>query len=93
MNEVTCSLDTLGELFRSVVADELKAFEARLIPPQAHTVEDAAILTGYKEWTLRQACNKNRIRGAYKASDRSWRIPHTAIEQIQAYGLPSKQVA
>lgn len=81
--------DALCDVLRSIEC-RLLAIESRLTPQQAYSVEDVAELTGYAEWTLRQACNQGRIRGAYKASNRSWRIPHASLEDIKAKGLPSR---
>ena len=90
--------DELREVLRSFesglqsIDSRLRVIESRLTPQQAYPVEDVAQMTGYAVWTLRQACNQGRIPGAYKASDRSWRIPHASLEGIQGHGLP-KQVA
>jgi len=39
-------------------------------------------------FTIRQACNKPRIAGAYRARDNAWRIPHAALIEIMTNGLP-----
>ena len=36
---------------------------------EACTVEEVAEKTKYKPFTVRQACNKGRIKGAYKGRD------------------------
>ena len=51
------------------------------------TVDEAAELTGFKQWTIRDGCNKGRIK-AEKSPDRRWRISHEELLKIQNEGLP-----
>jgi len=53
-----------------------------------YTTTEVAELTAYKEWTIRQACNKNRVQG-HKGDDGRWRIPHEEVMRIQEEGLPA----
>lgn len=55
---------------------------------EAYTVAEVAGKTRLTPWTIRQACNKQRIKGAYKGRDRGWRIPHAALVEIIKDGLP-----
>ena len=57
-----------------------------------YTVKEAASLTGFKEYTIRQACNTGRFLEDWKKKDirtGRWRITHEAITSIQNHGLPS----
>ena len=56
---------------------------------EAYTVKEVATKTGFKDGTIRQACNKERIKEAYKARDGSWRIPHESLVDIRNNGLAS----
>lgn len=55
---------------------------------EAYTVAEVAGKTKLTPWTIRQACNKQRVKGAYKGRDRGWRIPHAALVEIIKDGLP-----
>jgi hypothetical protein len=55
---------------------------------EAYTVAEVAGKTKLTPWTIRQACNKQRVKGAYKGRDRGWRISHTALVEIIKDGLP-----
>jgi CHAT domain-containing protein len=55
---------------------------------EAYTVEEVVKKTNYKPFTIRQACNKGRIEGAYKGRDHAWRIPRNSLLDILANGLP-----
>ena len=57
---------------------------------EAYTIEEVAEKTKYKPFTLRQACNKGRIKGAYKGRDHAWRVPHASFLDIITNGLPPK---
>ena len=52
-----------------------------------YTTKEAAELTDYSEWTLRQACNTGRIK-ASKGPDDRWRISREGLEQLRTLGLP-----
>ena len=54
---------------------------------KSYTVDEVAELTEYKPWTLRQACNKGRIRGQ-KGDDGRWRVPREEVARLQECGLP-----
>ena len=54
-----------------------------------YTVPEVAELTGFKEWTIRQACNKGRIKGK-KGDDGRWRLPHEELLLLQEAGLPAE---
>ncbi len=51
------------------------------------SIDEASQLTLYKPWTIRQACNKGRIK-AQKGEDGRWRIPRDTIAKLQEEGLP-----
>ena len=55
---------------------------------EAYTVEEVAKRIGLAPYTVRQACNKKRIKTAYKGRDRAWRIPHAELLAIQNDGMP-----
>jgi hypothetical protein len=57
---------------------------------EAYTVEEVAERTKYKPFTVRQACNKGRVKGAYKGRDGAWRIPRASLLDIVNNGLPSE---
>ena len=55
---------------------------------EAYTVEEVAKKTKLSKFTIRQACNKGRIKEAYKGKDGAWRITHASLLEILNYGLP-----
>ncbi len=57
---------------------------------EAYTVKEVARKAGLSEFTIRHACNKGRIKGAYKAKDGRWRIPHESLVDIRNNGLASE---
>ena len=66
--------------------------QERLLRPtekKSYAVPEIAALTGYKEWTIRQACNKGRIKGK-KGDDGRWRVPHDELVRLQDEGLPAE---
>ena len=63
--------------------------QARVSEKQSYAVTEVAKLTGYKAWTIRQACNRGRIKGK-KGDDGRWRVPHDELIRIQAEGLPAE---
>jgi hypothetical protein len=56
---------------------------------QSYSVVEIAELTGYKPWTIRQACNTGRIKGK-KGDDGRWRVPHEELVRLQEEGLPAE---
>ena len=54
-----------------------------------YAVDEVAELTGLKPWTIRQACNKGRVK-ASKGDDGRWRIPHDELVRLQEEGLPAE---
>ena len=48
---------------------------------------EAAELAKLSEWTIRNACNKGRIK-AQKGPDEKWRISREELVKIQNEGLP-----
>ena len=75
------------ELTLARIEKGLKASQATSPDKHAYTVSEAAELTKLSEWTLRQACNKGRIK-AEKSPDGQWRIPRVVLVKIQNDGLP-----
>jgi len=69
---------------------QLLAAEQGEIVKEAYTVEEVAKKTNYALFTIRQACNKGRIRDARKGRDGAWRIPHASLLDIINNGLPSE---
>jgi hypothetical protein len=65
----------------------IKASQAASPEKQRYTVNEVADLTKLSEWTVRQACNKSRIK-AEKGPDGQWRIPREELVKIQNEGLP-----
>jgi predicted site-specific integrase-resolvase len=53
------------------------------------SVDETAEVTGFKPWTIRQACNKGRIKGR-KGDDGRWRVPHDEVLRLQEEGLPAE---
>lgn len=78
----------------SVVQEELAEIKSILtaergeIVKEAYTVDEVAKKTKLAPYTIRQACNKRRIKGAYKAKDGAWRIPRADLTDILNNGLP-----
>ena len=79
MTEIKTELAQIKELLTAQKGEVVK---------EAYTVEEVAKKTGYKPFTIRQACNKERIKGAYKARDHAWRIPHASLLDLLTNGLP-----
>ena len=65
----------------------LKASQAASPDKHAYTVGEVAELAKLSEWTVRNACNKGRIK-AEKSPDGRWRIPRDELIRIQNEGLP-----
>jgi hypothetical protein len=55
-----------------------------------YTVAEVEGLTVYKEWTIRDACNKGRIK-AKKGDDGRWRVPHDELVRLQEEGLTADE--
>jgi len=56
-----------------------------------YTVDEAACLTGFQPYTIRQCCNTGRIRNEWRDKHYRrgvWRIHREAIEWIRNHGLP-----
>ena len=66
---------------------ELLTAQKGEVVKEVYTVEEVAKKTGYKPFTIRQACNKGRIKGAYKGRDHAWRIPHGSLHDLLTNGL------
>ena len=64
-----------------------EGFAGSIAGQAAYTVSEAAELTKLSEWTVRNACNKGRIK-AEKSPDGQWRIPRDVLVKIQNEGLP-----
>lgn len=77
-----------GELAEIKAMLKRQALQAEPSTRSHYSVDEAAELTGYTAWTIRQACNKNRIK-AHKGEDGRWRIPRETIAQLQEEGLPA----
>jgi hypothetical protein len=73
------------------ILDRLKKQEkfARTTEKNVYSVDEVAELTGYKAWTIRQACNRGRIKGK-KGDDGRWRVPHDELVRLQEEGLPAE---
>jgi hypothetical protein len=74
---------------------EIKAMlkqQQQLIQPvekQYYTVDEVAELTGHRPWTIRQACNRGRVKGK-KGDDGRWRVAHEQLVFLQENGLPAE---
>jgi hypothetical protein len=79
MTEIKTELAQIKELLTAQKGEVVK---------EAYTVEEVAKKTSYKPFTIRQACNKRRIKGAYKGKDHAWRIPHDSLLDLLTNGLP-----
>ena len=71
------------------IEQRLEAVQGSSAPKEWYSVKEVAAQTQYKEWTIRQACNENRISGK-KGDDGKWRIPHAELVRLQEEGLPAK---
>lgn len=78
MAEIKTELAQIKELLTAQRGEVVK---------EAYTVEEVAEKTKYKPFTIRQACNKGRINGAYKGRDHAWRIPRNSLLDILTNGL------
>ena len=67
---------------------ELLSADRGEVVKEVYTVDEAAEKTKYQPFTIRQACNKGRIKEAYKGRDHAWRIPRASLLDIVSNGLP-----
>ena len=65
----------------------LKATQAASPERKFYTVDEVSEQTGLSGWTVRQACNKGRIK-AEKGPNGQWRIPRDELVKLQNEGLP-----
>jgi excisionase family DNA binding protein len=65
----------------------MKASQATSPDRQLYTVSEVAELTKLSEWTVRNACNKGRIK-AQKGPNGQWRVARDELVKIQNEGLP-----
>ena len=79
MAEIKTELAQIKELLTAQKGEVVK---------EAYTVEEVVNKTKFKSFTIRQACNKGRIKGAYKGRDHAWRIPHASVLDLLTNGLP-----
>jgi hypothetical protein len=79
MTDVKTELAQIKELLTAARGEVVK---------EAYTVEEVAKKTKFKPYTIRQACNKGRMQGAYKGRDHAWRIPHASLLDLLTNGLP-----
>jgi hypothetical protein len=85
----------LGELKADIAQVKVEVAEIKQlltaergeVVKETYTVEEVAKKAGYKPFTIRQACNKGRIEGAYKGRDHAWRIPRNSLLDILTNGL------
>jgi hypothetical protein len=59
-----------------------------------YEAKEAAHLTGFKPYTIRQACNLGRIKPDWLRKDPRtgrWRIHHDAVQWIRNHGLPPRR--
>ncbi|MCY2987995.1 MAG: helix-turn-helix domain-containing protein, partial [Planctomycetota bacterium] len=67
-----------------------QARQAQAAGRKSYTVDEVAELTGFKQWTIRDGCNRGRIK-AEKSPDRKWRISQETLLKIQDEGLPKER--
>jgi hypothetical protein len=67
---------------------ELLSADRGEVVKEAYTVDEVAEKTKYQPYTIRQACNKGRIKEAYKGRDHAWRNPRVSLLDIVSNGLP-----
>ncbi len=79
MTEIKTQLAQIKELLTAKRGEVVK---------EAYTVDEVSEKTKFKPFTIRQACNKGRINGAYKGRDHAWRIPHASLLDLLTNGLP-----
>jgi len=80
---LAAQVDQLGQLLKK------QERSARAVDKQCCTVDEVAELTGYKPWTIRQACNRGRISGR-KGDDGRWRVPREEVARLQQSGLSAE---
>ena len=81
---------TLTEFLKTqgVILDKLDRLERAIVgrvERDHFSTAQAAARLNLSEWTVRQACNKGRIRGQ-KPNSRSWVIPLAEVERIERQG-------
>jgi hypothetical protein len=84
--------DQLAKLESQVaeIRDLLKRQINTGVAREVYSVNEVADRTGYKPWTIRQACNRKRLK-ATKGDDGRWRIPHEELIRLQEQGLPAEE--
>ncbi len=88
IQELHAKIDALRAELAEV--KQLLTAERGEVVKEAYTVEEVAKKTDLACYTIRQACNTKRIKGAHKGRDRAWRIPHAALTDLLTNGLPPK---
>ena len=86
LQELHSKIDALRAELAEV--KQLLTAERGEVIKEAYTVEEVAKKTDFARYTIRQACNTKRIKGAYKGQDQAWRIPHATLIEIINDGLP-----
>jgi hypothetical protein len=87
-------LQKLGELQQTIIDrfDRFESNQSLAVTKEAYTTVEAAQRLGRVEWTVRQWCNKGRVKGAYKVRGKGrkgeWRIPHDTVVELQRDGTP-----
>lgn len=78
--------DKLEQIHR-ILADQ----QSSILTKDWFTVNEAATITGFKPYTIRQCCNTGRLKDDWKEKHYrtgEWRIHRDAVEWIQNHGLP-----
>lgn len=55
-------------------------------PTEAAALSQTHGVTRYTSWTIRQACNVGRVRGAKKEGSK-WLLPYSAVQRLLNHGL------
>jgi len=83
LRSIEAKLDWIGELV-------LEQRDTKL-QKEWYSVDEAARLTGFRPYTIRQCCNTERIRDEWRNKHYRtgvWRIHREAIDWIRNHGLP-----
>jgi hypothetical protein len=69
--------------------DRMEKAQALSVVKEGYTVAEVAERVDRDEWTVRQWCNKGKVRArkvSGRGQDGEWRIPHEEVRRIEAEG-------
>lgn len=71
------------------ISEQLLKNQVAKVEKEWYSTGEVAIKTGYGKWTIRQACNLERIEAVKDVRTDKWKISHQTVQDIIQKGLPS----